>query len=227
MAIITGLTAERMEEIEAASIVEGSIVGDNLILEKHDGSTINAGNVRGPQGPTPSYVTTLPGAPTDLQEVYFQTTAMAALGIVWHAKYRQGTGKWDILGASPITATKGGGTTFAATAGAWSTPHADDLVELTTPPVSGDYYIEGSGQILSGNSVIGNYAVVLGANGSGSSPFNVGANFPANQYITQISRGIMSNVPASSLLRMRYYMSGATNLHIAGSFLAVTPIRIW
>ena len=49
MATITGLTAERMEEIEAASIVDGSIVGDNLILEKHDGSTINAGNVRGPQ----------------------------------------------------------------------------------------------------------------------------------------------------------------------------------
>jgi len=101
MATITGLTAERMEEIEAASIVDGSIVGDNLILEKHDGSTINAGNVRGPQGPTPSYVTTLPGAPTDLQEVYFQTTAMAALGIVWHAKYRQGTGKWQYLGGAP------------------------------------------------------------------------------------------------------------------------------
>lgn len=105
MATITGLTAERMEEIEAASIVDGSIVGDNLILEKHDGSTINAGNVRGPQGPTPSYVTTLPGAPTDLQEVYFQTTAMAALGIVWHAKYRQGAGKWDNVKCSGFVST--------------------------------------------------------------------------------------------------------------------------
>lgn len=50
MTIITGLTAARMLEIEAASVVDGSISGDNLILTKHDGSTIDAGNVRGIQG---------------------------------------------------------------------------------------------------------------------------------------------------------------------------------
>ncbi len=105
MAIITGLTAARMAEIEDSIVVDGSIVGNNLILEKNDGSTINAGDVRGPSGPTPSYVTTLPGAPTDLQEVYFQTTAMAALGIVWHAKYRQGAGKWDNVKCSGFVST--------------------------------------------------------------------------------------------------------------------------
>lgn len=51
MATVTGLTAERMLEIEAASVVDGAIVGDDLILTKHDTSTINAGNVRGPEGP--------------------------------------------------------------------------------------------------------------------------------------------------------------------------------
>lgn len=50
MATVTGLTAARMLEIEAASVVDGDVVGDNLILTKHDGSTINAGSVRGPQG---------------------------------------------------------------------------------------------------------------------------------------------------------------------------------
>lgn len=50
MATVTVLTAARMLAIEAASVVDGDIVGDNLILTKHDGSTINAGNVRGPQG---------------------------------------------------------------------------------------------------------------------------------------------------------------------------------
>lgn len=52
MATITGLTAERMLEIEAASVVDGDVVGNDLILAKHDGSIINAGNVRGPAGPT-------------------------------------------------------------------------------------------------------------------------------------------------------------------------------
>lgn len=51
MATITGLTAERMLEIEAASVVEGEIVGEDLILTKHDGTTINAGPVVGPEGP--------------------------------------------------------------------------------------------------------------------------------------------------------------------------------
>lgn len=50
MSIVTGLTAARMLAIEAASVVSGAISGDNLILTKHDGSTINAGNVRGPKG---------------------------------------------------------------------------------------------------------------------------------------------------------------------------------
>lgn len=51
MATITGLTAERMLEIEAASVVEGEVVNGELILTKHDGTTINAGSVVGPLGP--------------------------------------------------------------------------------------------------------------------------------------------------------------------------------
>lgn len=52
MATITGLTAERMLEIEASSVVDGEVVAGNLILTKHDSSTINAGSVIGPAGPT-------------------------------------------------------------------------------------------------------------------------------------------------------------------------------
>lgn len=51
MATITGLTAERMLEIEGASVVEGEVVNGELILTKHDGTTINAGSVIGPIGP--------------------------------------------------------------------------------------------------------------------------------------------------------------------------------
>jgi hypothetical protein len=52
MTIITGLTSARMLAIEAASIVSGTISGDNLILSKFSGATVNAGNVRGPKGDT-------------------------------------------------------------------------------------------------------------------------------------------------------------------------------
>lgn len=51
MATVTGMTADRMLAIEAASVVDGDVVGDNLILTKHDGTQINAGSVRGNPGP--------------------------------------------------------------------------------------------------------------------------------------------------------------------------------
>lgn len=50
MATVNGLTKERMLAIEAASVTDGDVVGDNLVLTRHDGTTIVAGNVRGPQG---------------------------------------------------------------------------------------------------------------------------------------------------------------------------------
>lgn len=52
MATITGLTAQRMLEIEAASVVDGEVVSGNLILATHGGGNINAGSVIGPVGPT-------------------------------------------------------------------------------------------------------------------------------------------------------------------------------
>jgi microcystin-dependent protein len=50
MTTVTGFTAERMLAMEAATIVDGDVVGDNLILTRHDSTTIDAGNVRGPTG---------------------------------------------------------------------------------------------------------------------------------------------------------------------------------
>jgi microcystin-dependent protein len=51
MATVTGLTAARMLEIEASSVVDANIVGGHLILITHDGTEIDAGSVAGPAGP--------------------------------------------------------------------------------------------------------------------------------------------------------------------------------
>lgn len=62
MATVTGLTAARMQEIEAASVVDGEVVGNNLILTKHDGTPIDAGSVIGPAGPQgPQGLSAIPG----------------------------------------------------------------------------------------------------------------------------------------------------------------------
>lgn len=50
MGTVTGFTAEHMDELSDANIVDGNVVGDNLILTTRGGSDIDAGSVRGPQG---------------------------------------------------------------------------------------------------------------------------------------------------------------------------------
>lgn len=52
MATVTGYTAARMKQIEDETVVNGDVVGDNLILTRRDGQTIDAGTVRGAPGPT-------------------------------------------------------------------------------------------------------------------------------------------------------------------------------
>lgn len=53
MATVNGYTAERMQEIEDEVIVAAAINGSgHLILTRHDGTTIDLGNVVGPPGPT-------------------------------------------------------------------------------------------------------------------------------------------------------------------------------
>lgn len=58
MATVTGYTAARMKQIEDSAIIDGEVVGNNLILEPKGFDTdpvtypkIDAGNVRGPVGP--------------------------------------------------------------------------------------------------------------------------------------------------------------------------------
>ncbi len=59
MATVTGYTAARMKKIEDESIVDGVVNVNDLILARRDGTLINAGNVRGPQGEG------LPNPPSD------------------------------------------------------------------------------------------------------------------------------------------------------------------
>lgn len=57
MATVTGLTAEKMLELAGENVVDAAIVDDRLIFTKRDGTTIDAGIVKGSAGsPGPSGV---------------------------------------------------------------------------------------------------------------------------------------------------------------------------
>lgn len=71
MATVTGFTAARMLVIENETVVDGEVQGDNLILMTREGTPIDAGNVRGPQGPKGDA-----GAPSGATSVNDQTGAV-------------------------------------------------------------------------------------------------------------------------------------------------------
>lgn len=50
MATVTAYSAAKTIELLGANIVNATLVGDDLILHKRDGTTVNVGDVRGPGG---------------------------------------------------------------------------------------------------------------------------------------------------------------------------------
>lgn len=119
MATITGLTAARMQEIIDSTIVDADVVGDNLILTKDDGSTIDAGSVRGPAGAPGAPASNLgkgaafPAGPTD-GDLFIRTDQ------VGDPLYKFTDGAW-VVAAGGITKA----TSFP------STPAEGDLVMRT------------------------------------------------------------------------------------------------
>lgn len=80
---ITGFTAARMKQIEDATVIGGSVVGDNLILEKFNGTTVNAGPVKGSQGiqgvPGEVSAAQLNAAVSDLQDDIVASTPVGTI----------------------------------------------------------------------------------------------------------------------------------------------------
>lgn len=115
MGTVDGLTAERMQAIINAQLASASIVGDDLVITKNDGTTIDAGNVRGPAG-----------AGVDPRVAAYSQTTLHSL------TYTSGLPSYDILLDTAIFTPVGGfslisGKLVIPTAGLY---HVDGLVEL-------------------------------------------------------------------------------------------------
>jgi len=67
---VTGFTAARAQDIEDQAIIGGEVIAGDLILERNNGGTVNAGPVIGPTGPAGSGLIictsgTRPGSPAE------------------------------------------------------------------------------------------------------------------------------------------------------------------
>ena len=151
MTTVTGLTADRMLEIEAASVVDGEVISGNLILTQHGGSTINAGPVVGPQGPqgpagatgpsgSETIGTSFPVSPIDGQK-HILVDSLSAPTWAWTFRYVAtitDAYKWVFMGGSPLVVVTGVATPeFNTPASTWQQITDPDVVV----PRSGIYRV--------------------------------------------------------------------------------------
>lgn len=237
MAVITGLTAERMLEIEAASVVDGDVVGDHLILSKHDGSTIDAGNVRGPtgaDGPPGSLtrVTALPGSPANGAEILF--VADAANGVVWHLKYNAGSSsayKWEFVGGGDLSVEVPASQNYAPGTGNYG--DAATAVSLTAP-LAGDYKLShGADLIASSTQNLINYAS-LKLGGAATSDNEAAAHWSdvgaANNVGASLYKSFKRTLTAGMVVKQQYKISwgsgGPYTLVVQKRFIEARPVRV-
>jgi hypothetical protein len=110
MATVTVFTAARMQAIENASVVSGTVTAGNLILTKFNGATINAGSVIGPVGPTgpTGEVTTaaLNAAIATVTAAGAVTETMLATGSVTSIKLANGSVTAEKIASNAVTTIK-------------------------------------------------------------------------------------------------------------------------
>ena len=226
-ALVTGVNT-----IDTAQIADASITAAKL--------------APGVGGTPPTFVTSLPGSPTDGQEVFYQSTiagtgggatdTMATTGAVWHLRYNAsaaGSYKWQMVGGSEIGVTS----TTSPTDITSTTPVSLSTNPVLTLPNAGDYWLEvfsnGAGvsvAVKSGFLSIGftggmtETATVSGAATLGSATATTSIASISARYVKTITG-------ASTVLTMKAWVdSGATlfpnNVSTFPYGIRAIPVRI-
>lgn len=173
-------------------------------------------------------VTGLPGSPYDGQEIYFQSSGMATLGVAWHLRYRAGASgsyKWEYLGGGDLySAVSSGGGPSSITSATWS--NAPTTQCEVTLPLAGDYRVQAQTIVNTAVSGVLIAGVAVGAGGSPPVSLQNACQASASGYQSGVIIGQTIGRSASDLLRVRYYHSSTGNITVTGTNLLVTPIRV-
>lgn len=145
MGSITGYTAEKMQEIVNGIIVGASVVSNHLILEREDGSTIDAGSVLASSPPlvdTPAELAALELG--DGIEAYYEVST----SIRWHLRYDLANDRWNKVGGPPILSNVDA--SEATSSGGIGDQNLTTLGPSITPPLIGSYLVQVGGRVTLG-----------------------------------------------------------------------------
>ena len=177
-------------------------------------------------------VTSLPTSPVDGQEVYYQSAAMAADGVVWHLRYRASSSsayKWEIIGQPPPLISLFGSDNYVAPAyGSYFQPGGAAVG--VTVPLAGDYDVTGlcTGQMNTTGAASHHLAIFKGGVQQTSDQFAwfaYAAQFDKGQ--TSI-RTRLTAVAAATVLEVRAKINrgGAETFYLPRAELAGWPVRV-
>lgn len=224
MATVTGLTAERMEEIIDKTVVDANVVSNNLILTLEDGSTIDAGSVLAEAKEVITSAAELAAlTPVDGQEIIF--VADAANGVIWTLRYRAdatGSFKWEFMGGSTLVDEDLG--TVSVSGGTWADFGGGGNPQ-TTLLLGGDYDLEWGVRdfVNAAGSTIYTGIYV------GASPIGGQEEFRmtdadlhvAPTFATRRKTGVTAN----TLVKLQHKISAAS-ANITGRYIRIKPVRV-
>lgn len=168
----------------------------------------------------PTYETSLPGSPTDGQEIYY--AANATNGVIWHLRYRTAASKWEFLGGPPLFAS-------VATSQATTSTSYTDLATAgpaITLPLAGDYDVTIGGRLKAGFSPPVYMSYSIGNTGA-TDDDSIGFYAAGSEEFASLVRTQRKTSLSAVELKAKYRVSNSSH---GGTFvyrwIAVTPVRI-
>lgn len=173
----------------------------------------------------PTYQTSLPGSPTDGDEIYY--AADATNGVIWHLRYRSASAsayKWEYIGGGPLYSENSAGITVTST----SYVAAGSADPAVTVPLAGDYDI--SFGVYGPNMATGTYCyctIKLGS-AAASDTDSIKVYSDAGGEVNSMSRMIRrTGITISSVLQQQYKAdSAATAVSWSLRWMSVRPVRV-
>lgn len=213
--------------------IQGLIGPQGIQGVKGDQGAQGIQGIAGPQS-RPPLVAALPtyAASIDGDEVYYQSAALAALGILWHLRYRAAavTHKWEVLGAPPPLVAEVAASANVASAG------YNDLTGSPGPtvtlPLPGDYDVQvGAGELYAGsNGQQAWMSYAIGATAAddadalASYVYNATAAY-RNDVVLPLSRARRKADLGAVALTAKYRV-GAGSVYAKNRSIRATPVRV-
>jgi microcystin-dependent protein len=172
----------------------------------------------------------IPNPIPDGFEVYFQSATMAAIGAIWHLRYRAGSSsayKWEFVGGGPLVSTVMGQDVINS-AGAWVNIASDG--PAVTLPLAGDWEAHWNAQLTTGYTTSWIAAYAGPAQGDGGAFIYAGNNIigaSGNGGVATAS-GVtpMAGWSAGQIVKLRYFATMAGQVVAQSRQLLVKPIRV-